>query len=199
MKALASATLLIAAALALLAPGRSDAVLINVDFIVRGAPDDPVNAGKTAKGFFSFKMADDLLWNKFDFPLPYSGSPFEVTEIYLDWNGTVWTTANAGLSFLRVNYSPLENPTNLLFGYDSVMHYLEHWTLAGIVSGGVGVQPGPDPDVRASDMWFDYTSGDGTVYWGSSTITKVSIAEPGTLLLVGLGLGVLGMCRKGTT
>src|SRR6266850_549564 len=79
-------------ALIVAVPTTAQAVLIGVDFYVLADPADPVLAGQTAHGFFSFESG--LV------PSTGTGDLFDLSGLGLsslsfDWDGHAWSTSDA--------------------------------------------------------------------------------------------------------
>ena len=67
------------------------AVLITVNFTVTADADDPVNAGATANGSFSFDSSIILPG------VAHSYAVLDPSGLNFTWTGTTWTDANASI------------------------------------------------------------------------------------------------------
>ena len=158
------------------------AVLITVHFTVTGAADDPVNAGVTANGSFSFDSS----------VVPVGGGEVfnpVVSGFDLTWDGTSWTDANASVSYLAFDaggdLTTMQLHGNPFGGFMLLNPTVDDF---GVYIGG-------------GSLVFDYTREgvDGVGYRGtfSYTVSTGSAPEPASwMLLGGALLGVVGAVRR---
>ena len=157
------------------------AVLITVNFTVTGAANDPVNAGVTANGSFSFDSSI----------VPPGGGDVvnpAASGFSLTWDGTSWTDANTTIYLLTFNASG--DLTDLsLFGDPSAGLMLASPSVDDFILFGV------------SSPSFHYTrlGDDGVNYIGTIeySVTTGSAPVPASWILLGAGLlGVMGTVRR---
>jgi len=157
------------------------AILITVNFTVTGAADDPVNAGVTTSGSFSFDSSI----------IPVGGGDVinpGTSGFNLTWDGTSWTDANTTTYLLTFNSSG--DLTDLsLFGDPS----------AGIMMGNPAVDDFiffgfSSPSFHYTREGVDFTNYVGTITY--SVTTGGAAPEPGTLALFAPGLLALGLIRR---
>jgi hypothetical protein len=165
--------------IALVLPTPARACLIYIDFSVLADPSDPVYAGITADGSFSF---DSSLIPSGGGSI-YDPNGLGATSFSLDWTGHTWTTSDADL-------------IGLTFSSDGA---LREWWAGGAPSGlnAVSCFTFPDFGVFGSGD-FCYTTADSQhhgVFSGSFT-SPGTVPEPWTLSLLTLGLLPLTMCRR---
>ena len=157
------------------------AVLITVNLTVTGDANDPVNAGVTANGSFSFDSSI----------IPVGGGDVfnPVTSGFnLTWDGTSWADANTGI--LQLTFNAAGDLTDL--------------NVFGTPSGGLMLlNPAVDDFgiFTTPALVFDYTREgvDGVGYRGtiSYTVTTGSAPEPPSWMLLGAGLlGVVGTVKR---
>jgi len=148
---LASTALMVVTLSVMLAvAGQSLASPIRVSFTVLGDPADPVNAGITTTGNFTFDSSF----------IPIGGGTVSNTlglgvgSVSMSWDGQTWTTANADAYLLT-------------FTPDGV---LTAWALCGDINGS-NCGPGPDFFVEAgSGNYFVYsTTATSSNYEGTLT------------------------------
>ena len=166
-----------------IAPAPAHAVLITVNFSVLADPADPVNAGQTANGSFSFDNriipsgGGNLL-----------GSPgLGASSLTFTWDDHTWSRADAdawGLSF--------DSGGNLISwgigGAPGRTSWISPLVYPDFILGpGVGAGIGPGDDfIYSTDHDPPQALYRGTLAsW--SVATSPSVPEPGTLFLLGLG------------
>jgi len=158
------------------------AVLITVHFTVTGAANDPVNAGVTTNGSFSFDSG----------VVPVGGGEVfdpAVSGFNLTWDGTSWTDANASVSYLAFDA-----------GGDLTTMQLHGDPFGGLMLLNPAVDDFGVFNTGGS-LVFDYTRDgvDGVGYRGafSYTVSTGSAPEPASWMLLGAGfLGLAGTVRR---
>jgi hypothetical protein len=157
----------------ILAVAPAHAVLITVNFTVAGAANDPVNAGTTASGSFSFDSSI----------IPPAGGTLlsPVTSGFnFTWDGTSWTDATA--SCLEIEFDAAGN--------------LTRWYMYGDPSDSFMITfPDPVDDFQmsasSSGSEFRYVREGAELTYRSTltyTIDTGSAPEPTPWMLAGVGL-----------
>jgi hypothetical protein len=166
----------------LVGPMAAHAVTITYSFTVL-ANSGPLD-GQHATGHFSFDSSI----------IPVNGGPAERGRLFTDlsftWDGVSYDETTANTSLFQ---------TGLSFSDEGI---LVHWLFGGGCPGGwvCGV-PGRKTWTIIGDpegSLFQYTTEDvGAAPGGIATLRRIdSIAEPGSLALLGLGLLGLGVMRR---
>lgn len=178
--------LVLAAALAFAVPAH--AVLITVNFTVTADADDPVNAGTTANGSFSFDSSIILPG------VAHSLVVLDPSGLNFTWTGTTWTDANASIG----------SGDSIVFhglSFDAAGN-LVGWTALGDPGGKAVVvdEAGPDDFTILHGTAFLYHDQgqtsfyEGSITWSTST---GSASEPASWLLLGGALvGLVGVRRR---
>jgi len=194
--------LAIGLALGCFLPAAADAVLITINFSFVG--NDPVNLGQMVSGSFSFDSS--LIPAGEGSLLDRSGLGAASLSMTLD--GHTWTTSDADLIWLRSNPAEpfefgLENWEIASIPYNSL--YEASATPAFWIIGDALYQT-PEQPIAHGDLEYRYTvfgsNPTGQLYGRSSAGTwSASVgprpaAEPGTLLLLGVGLLPMGLMRR---
>src|SRR6266446_4505064 len=195
MKSIIRVVLLV---LVIVVPTTAQAVLIGVDFYALADPADPLLAGQTAHGYFSF---DSSLIPDGGTGELFNLSGLGLSSLAFDWDGYSWSRSDADAFLLRFDNGTLTTwgiggaPTGLSTVVSNAGSYPD-FEATGVPGGGY-------LSYATSSRASPYSSEFGILRFGTISSWSVStpsvppsVPEPQTLPLLAMGLLLLGLIRR---